>query len=118
MDRLQVSEQADFSQSAIIPADDDTSAPIDCGGMALFGILIPTGFEGTGINIEGSLDGENFYPVCDADGVQYSFADVVPEIFMMLVIIVPIARLKWVRLVSNATETSEREIKLLLGSVA
>lgn len=51
------------SLSAVIASSAQISTIIECGGLALCGVLLPATFTGTALTFNASVDGTNFFPV-------------------------------------------------------
>lgn len=53
-----------------VAVNTNTSDTVDLNGTTLVGLFVPTGFDGTVINIQATIDGSNFYDVEDGDGAD------------------------------------------------
>lgn len=51
--------------SATVSSGATVSDVVDCRGMDAVAVIIPSGFTGTQIRFQGSVDGTNFFPIND-----------------------------------------------------
>lgn len=91
----------------IIPDNDTVSNAICMGPETLCGILMPTddAMVGTGVHIEGSMDGTNFY---DIEYEESALTVLTPETAATFKMLdgEKVKGIKYLRIVSQATETS------------
>ena len=86
----------------------DTSDTFDLFGARLVAILYPDAMTGANLNIEGSLDGTNFFNLFNTTGIQL----IIPVTTSGLMLFLPsdLAGLRFVRFKSDATELADRTI--------
>jgi len=95
-----------------IPAGSTTSSYIDLGGTRLMGVEIPAGFIGIKLTIEGSING-TFYQLYGSEtGLAKEIKITAAPALIMIENSVNCPFEK-IRLVSSATETSERILNLI-----
>lgn len=95
----------------IIDASDDTSTTYDARSGITYGAMIPGGFEGTSISFEvSSEEGDPFAALNDEAGTPVAVAVSDGENYTL-----PAALAPWpyFRIVSNATESAERAIRIV-----
>lgn len=110
-----ISITTDFETSTTIASGETTSGAIELGGRILAGFNMPA-FTGTAIGLLASDEYDGTYKTVNDDaGSPISFTIVANEI----TIIDPLNTypLRFIKLVSDATEGAEREIKLMLRPV-
>lgn len=102
-----------FDLAAVIAAGQSTSNEIDLGGVDPCGFFIPAGFAGATLSfLAAPASGSNggiFVPVRDGNGAIYTVT-VNAASYVVLPDPIVLMGLRWIRLVSGATETAERTI--------
>lgn len=97
--------------SVTIPAASDTSSAVDATAFVFCGIVLPATFTGTAITFEVSADGVNFAPLYDSSNAEVSLTVTQGRAY-----VIPSEVFDWLhwRIVSGATESAERVIRLSL----
>jgi hypothetical protein len=80
--------------------------------MNAVGILMPSAFTGATIELEGSIDGTNFYDIYNTDGSALSITVGTDR----LIALVPsdLACVRYLRIVSASSEAAERTINIIV----
>jgi hypothetical protein len=94
---------------ANIAASGTTSQSLDLSGSCLVGIQMPTAFTGTAVTFNVSADGVNFYPMYSGASA-YSLT--VAASRYILIPAADFAGVRYLQVVSNATEGSARALTL------
>lgn len=104
------------NNAVTIPAGQTTSNSIDCGGTTLTGLFFDAAYTTGNISYQVSEDGSNFLPYYDQDGSVIativhgpSTASRVPPTLF--------PGMRWLKLVSTATQTNATVITLALRPV-
>lgn len=103
-----------MSRSLTIPESGTTSDAIFLGKLDLVGFRMPASFTGTFISLASgdSLDGD-YQIVQDGEGADYTIP-VTPGKTISISNLALVANIQFLKLVSNASEASAREITLAL----
>lgn len=93
-----------------IPINTTTSDPIECGAKVPICIVMPAAFTGTAVTIQSSFDGSSYQTVY-VGGSDYTVSVAasknVPLIGLYL------AHARFIKIVSNATETTARAFSII-----
>ncbi len=100
-------------QTTTIASGATKSAAVNVYGTTICAIEIPSTFTGTSISFEGSIDGTNFAPIYDMDGVLVSISGVSASKTFVLNPTIFYAY-RSIKIVSGSTEGAERTIKYAL----
>lgn len=91
------------------------SNAIDLKGASLKTLFMPAAFDGTEISFEVSTDGVNFLPYYNIDNVLIKMNCAIDRAYGFAAI--DFYSIRWLKLVSNATEGSDRVITLLTRGI-
>lgn len=101
----------DSGETVVIAASGTKSSAFDSRGEITWGVFVPTGFEGTEISFEvsHSVDGA-FVALSDDTGAAVEVPVAAANAYTL-----PAALAPWpaFKIVSNATETNERELRIV-----
>lgn len=99
-------------KTTTIASSGTTTAAIDLTSYSLVGLVMPSAFTGTALNIKASADGVTYETMYDTSGNAFSisvganrFIAIAPTDF---------AAARFIKLVSGSSEASERTITLAL----
>lgn len=95
----------------VIDDTDDTSTAYDARAGITYGAIFPVGFEGTGVSFEVSSDADDtFGALNDETGAAVTLTVAAGGFYTL-----PAALAPWpyFKIVSNATETNERTIRIV-----
>ncbi|HEB51967.1 MAG TPA: hypothetical protein ENI87_01800 [bacterium] len=84
--------------------------PIDLAGLRPVLVIVPSSFTGTGIGVQFSEDGSNWYPVGDRDGVLTLAAAAGRAVTIPYDVIYPLDG--WVRFDMGATPASDTNLRV------
>lgn len=100
-----------YNKSATIAASGTTSAEVDLEGTTLCGLIMPATFTGTTITFQMSDDsGGTFVLMHDGAGASYSKTVATSKYIPLNP--ADFAGMRYIKLVSGSTESSQRVIKL------
>ena len=106
-----IARNGDSGEVVTIAATGTTSNAFDARGDITFGVFIPTGFEGTSIGFTTChVDDGTFITAYDAAGVALAVVVSDPGYFPLPA---ELAAVSFFKIVSNATETSERALRVV-----
>lgn len=89
----------------------NTSDTVDLNGTTLVGLFIPTGFDGTVINLQATIDGSNFFDVEDGDGTVLEMTVGTPPCYVPVAPTLT-AGLRIIRIVTGDTQGQETLIPI------
>ena len=113
----QFQPQICYNLSAVIASSDTTGAEVDLVGTQLVGFIMPAAITGTSITITMSDDtGGTFVTVQDGAGADLSFA-VAASKYIPIPSLALTTGLRYIKIVSNASEGAQRTIKLVTRQV-
>lgn len=101
----------DCQSTLTIPESSDTSDTVDLFATRMVGIVTPSAMTGTAVNVLASFDGVTFYPYYNKDGVEVEI-DIATNRWIGIVP-ADFAGIRYIKLVSNATEAAERLITIV-----
>lgn len=106
-----------YDLTATIASSGTTSSAIDLYGAALVGIILPASMTGTAISLQmsNSISG-TFVTVQDGDGADLSIG-IAASKYVPLNNLALAAGLRFIKLVSNASEAAQRTITLVTRAV-
>ena len=105
--------QVDFAETAVIPISQTTSGAIDTVGMSLIGVTTSAALTGTTFTFLASdTAAGTFNPIFNDVGGQVTVTIAVDRVILWNTN--DLAGIRFLKLVSNATETAERTIKLII----
>ena len=91
------------------------SSPIDVYGTTLKTIFLPSAFDGTSITFQVSYDGTTYYDYYNVDNQAVTVTCSANRAYGWLAN--DFYSIRFLKLVSNATESADRIITLILGSI-
>ena len=101
-----------FDLAAVIAAGQSTSSEIDLGGVDPCGFFIPPAFTGASLSFQAAASsGGAYYPVRDGSGALYTVS-VSPSSYVVLPDVIVLAGVRWIKVVSAASEAAERSITI------
>ncbi|MGE0755273.1 MAG: hypothetical protein AB7L92_08970 [Alphaproteobacteria bacterium] len=106
-----------YNLTATISSSGTTSGAIDLSGATLCGIILPAAITGTAISLQMSNDDSGtFVTVQDGAGSDLSLS-VAASKYVPISNLALVAGLRFIKLVSNASEGAERVITLVTRAV-
>ena len=102
---------------ATIETGSSTSNTIDCSKYQLLGIFIPSALTGTEFTFTASFENSTFVPVLELNGGSIYKISVALDRYVPLDPVI-FAAIQYVRIVSNASEAGNRQLKCVLRPVS
>lgn len=103
------------NQTVTIANGATTSGAANLDGLAVMGFIIPAAFTGTTITFLGSDDGTNFFTLVNASGTTLSVTVVTSS--YMLMSATDLMGIRYLKLVSGASEAAARSVGIITRSV-
>lgn len=106
-----------FDLTATIASGQTTSAEIDLSGTTLCGFILPSALTGTALGLQmTNVSGGTYVTAQDGTGVSLSVA-VAAGVYVPITNLAVTAGLRFVKVVSNASEAAARSIVLVTRPV-
>lgn len=116
-----MSQSTDYANSlvetinAVITSGQTTSAIIDVSATTIKTIILPVAFDGANLTFTVSDDGITFYDYYNVDNIAVSITCTQGRAYGLAAI--DFYSIRFLKIVSSATESADRTIKLILRSI-
>ncbi len=105
----------DFDSNAVtIASSSTTSGALDLLSNGFVGFIMPSAFTGNAVTFTGSIDGSNFFALYNADNSAYTVAVAASRYYCLWP--ADFLGMRYVKIVSNATELGTRTITVITRS--